>query len=61
MTNNMKTTEKEFDIDFIGDQTSLSSTEEKALSDYFKQKKVSLKTEEIKKPLRKTKLKTVTK
>ena len=61
MTNNMKTTEKEFDIDFIGDQTSLSSTEEKALSDYFKQKKVSLKIEEIKKPLRKTKLKTVTK
>ena len=57
----MKTTEKEFDIDFIGDQTSLSSTEEKALSDYFKQKKVSLKIEEIKKPLRKTKLKTVTK
>ena len=52
---------KQFDIDFIGDQTSLSSTEEKALSDYFKQKKVSLKTEEIKKPLRKTKLKTVTK
>ena len=36
----MKTTKNQFDIDFIGEQTSLTKEEEeKALSDYCKQKK----------------------
>ena len=40
----MKTTKNQFDIDFIGEQTSLTKEEEeKALSDYCKQKKESLK------------------
>ena len=45
----MKTIEKEFDVDFIGEQTSLTIDEEKALSDYFKKKKLSLILSEIKK------------
>jgi hypothetical protein len=55
----MKTKELEFDVDFIGEQTSLTAEEEKALSDYFKQKKESLKLTEVSKPIRKTKSKTV--
>jgi hypothetical protein len=51
----MKTKELEFDVDFIGEQTSLTIEEEKALSDYFIQKKASLKLVEIRKPLRNTK------
>ena len=46
----MKTKELEFDVDFIGEQTSLTIEEEKALSNYFKQKKASLKLTEIRKP-----------
>ena len=41
----MKTTKLELDVDFIGGQTSLTVTEEKALSDYFKKgKATSIKT-----------------
>jgi hypothetical protein len=53
----MKTKQLEFDVDFIGEQTSLTIEEEKALSDYFKQKKASLKLAEIRKPIRNTKSK----
>jgi len=38
----MKTTKLELDVDFIGGQTSLTVIEEKALSDYFKQRKANL-------------------
>ena len=48
----MKTKKEELDIDFIGEQTSLTKEEEKKLSDYFKQKKASLKLSERKKPLK---------
>jgi hypothetical protein len=44
---------EEFDVDFIGEQTSLTIEEEKALSDYFKQKKASFKLNEIKNRLEK--------
>ena len=37
----MKTTKLELDVDCIGGQTSLTVTEEKALSDYFKQRKAN--------------------
>ena len=36
----MKTIEKELEIDFIGGQEPLTIKEEKALSDYFKNKKL---------------------
>ena len=35
----MKTRKIELDVDFIGDQAGLTKTEEKALSDFFKQRK----------------------
>lgn len=35
----MKNTSIELNIDFIGEQASLTQTEENALSEYFKQKK----------------------
>jgi hypothetical protein len=57
----MKTKELEFDVDFIGEQTSLTVEEEKALSDYFKQKKESLKLTELRKLIRSNKSKTATK
>ena len=37
----MKITKLELDVDFIGGQTSLTVTEEKALSDYFKKRKAN--------------------
>jgi hypothetical protein len=37
----MKTTKLELNVDFIGGQTSLTVAEEKALSDFFKQRKDS--------------------
>ena len=41
----MKTRKLELDVDFIGGQTSLTVTEEKAISEYFKQRKAnSIKT-----------------
>ena len=51
----MKTKKDEFEIDFIGEQTSLTKEEEKALSEYFKQKNESLKLTERKKTVRKSK------
>lgn len=39
----MKMKKDEFEIEIIGEQTSLTQAEEKALSDYFKQKKERLK------------------
>ena len=51
----MKTKKDEFEIDFIGEQTSLTKEEEKALGEYFKQKKESLKLTERKKTVRKSK------
>jgi len=35
----MRTRKKELDVDFIGSQEPLISSEEKALSDFFKKKK----------------------
>jgi hypothetical protein len=37
----MKTRKIELDVDFIGDQVGLTTTEEKALSDFFKQRKLA--------------------
>jgi hypothetical protein len=37
----MKTKKAELDVDFIGGQTALTAAEEKALSDFFKQRKIS--------------------
>ncbi len=37
----MKTTKLELDVDFIGGQSSLTVAEEKALSDFFKQRKTN--------------------
>ena len=53
----MKRKELEFDIDFIGDQTSLTIEEENALGEYFKQKKAGLKLAETRKPIIKIKTK----
>ena len=53
----MKTKELQFDVDFIGEQISLTIDEEKALSEYFKQKKASLKLAETRKAIRKVKMK----
>ena len=44
----MKTTKLELDVDFIGGQSSLTAAEEKALSDFFKQRKTSAATTKIK-------------
>ena len=41
----MKTKKLELDVDFIGEQNSLTSEEEKALSDFFKQKKIERRIE----------------
>ena len=57
----MKTKELAFNVDFIGEQTSLTIEEDKALNDYFKQKKASLKLAEIRKPIRKVRTKILTK
>ncbi len=44
----MKTTKTELDVDFIGGQTSLTIAEEKALSDFFKQRKANtIKTKSV--------------
>lgn len=50
----MKTKKIELDVDFIGGQSSLTLAEEKALSDFFKQRKTSSKTK-IKKRLKSSK------
>ncbi len=43
----MKTTKKELDVDFIGDQKGLTKTEEKALSDFFRQRNLAGKSKVI--------------
>ena len=57
----MKTVEKEFEVDFIGEQTKLTMSEENALSAYFKQKKENSAVTKTKMPLRKTKTKSLAK
>ena len=44
----MKTKKSELDVDFIGGQSSLTAAEEKALSDFFKQRKIAAATSKIK-------------
>ena len=44
----MKTKKIELDVDFIGGQSSLTVAEEKALSNFFKQRKTSSTTPKIK-------------
>ncbi len=41
MTNAMKKKNEELDVDFIGGEGALTAEEEKALSAYFKQKKLA--------------------
>jgi len=49
----MKTRRKELDVDFVGSQEPLTSSEEKALSEFFKKKKELQKKKSLK--VRKTK------
>lgn len=51
----MSTKKNELDVDFIGEQTSLTVAEEKALNKYFKEKKANLKVAERKNAERKAK------
>ncbi len=44
----MKTKNKELDVDFIGGQSGLTQAEEKALSDFFKQKKAASTSPKVK-------------
>jgi len=46
----MKTNKNELDIDFLGGEASLTESEEKALSEYFRSRKITSKV-----PLRKLK------
>ena len=50
----MRTRKKELDVDFIGNQEPLTSSEEKALSDFFKKKK-ELRKQKSLRPRRTTK------
>jgi hypothetical protein len=43
----MKTNKIDLDLDFIGGQGSLTKTEEKELSDFFKSRKLSTRTKII--------------
>ncbi|CAN1512849.1 hypothetical protein MCERE19_00838 [Spirosomataceae bacterium] len=45
----MKTNKIDLEIDFIGGQGSLTKTEEKELSDFFKSRKLSARTNTISK------------
>jgi hypothetical protein len=40
----MKTTKIELDVDFIGEQNGLTMEEEKALNEFFKQRKLTTKS-----------------
>ena len=44
----MKTKKTELDVDFIGGQSGLTQAEEKALSDFFKQKKIASTSSKVK-------------
>ena len=50
----MRTRKKELEVDFIGSQEPLTSSEEKALSEFFKKKK-ELRKQESLRPRRTTK------
>lgn len=56
----MKAKKIELDVDFIGGQGALSAAEEKALSDFFQQRKMTNKTAITIKKVRKIKKKPVT-
>jgi hypothetical protein len=51
----MKSKKTEIDMDFIGGEGSLTVEEEKALSDFFKQKKLTFKKALVKRHQKKTK------
>ena len=51
----MKTSKVVLDVDFIGGQGALTTDEEKALSDFFRQKKLAAKTNPKKKQLERPK------
>ncbi len=55
----MKTKKTELDVDFIGGQSALTATEEKALSDFFKKRKISSSKTPIKQKRSSSKLKKV--
>ena len=44
----MKTKNTELDVDFIGEQNGLTQAEEKALSEFFSQRKSAAKTTKVK-------------
>jgi hypothetical protein len=44
----MKTKNTELDVDFIGGQSALTQAEEKALSEFFSQRKIATKTKKVK-------------
>lgn len=44
----MKTKNTELDVDFIGGQNGLTQAEEKALSEFFSQRKSATKTKKVK-------------
>ena len=44
----MRTKKTELDVDFIGGQNALTATEEKAISKFLKQRKISAATNKIK-------------
>ena len=56
----MKAKKIELDVDFIGGQGALSAAEEKALSDFFQQRKMTNKTAITIKKVHKIKKKPVT-
>ena len=51
----MKIKKTELDVDFIGGQSALTTAEEKALSDFFKQRKISSSKPQIKQRRRSSK------
>ena len=51
----MKTKKAELDVDFIGGQGPLTLTEEKALSDFFKRRKIASQRSIVEKKIRKVK------
>jgi hypothetical protein len=55
----MKTKKTELDVDFIGGQSRLTQAEEKALSDFFRQRKSTSTFSKVKQRLSTTKSKKV--
>ena len=56
----MKTKKSELEVDYIGGQGPLTEAEEKALSEFFRQRKEVSKKSTVKQHLRKSKQPTVT-